>query len=135
MGVAASNLYQIYKDNTDEEPPESESSQEDDGYGAEGSTSLAFSSPLAFLSLPRPFSHTLYKDMLNSIIIYLFLGEPVSDEVFQTLFYPKVELPKSTSGYTTSFQLHQTRELLEFFHKFGFVIIDDILTKDEVPHS
>lgn len=44
---------------------------------------------------------------------------------------PKYEVPRDSQGYIQAFGVEETKEIKQFFEKFGFVVIRDVLTKEE----
>lgn len=48
-----------------------------------------------------------------------------------TFIIPKYEVPVDEEGYVQSFSVSEVDKYKEFFKKFGFVVVRDILTKEE----
>lgn len=44
---------------------------------------------------------------------------------------PKYEVPIDGEGYIQAFSVEESKEINEFFEKFGFVVVRDVLTKEE----
>jgi hypothetical protein len=55
---------------------------------------------------------------------------PYSPSIVKT--YPVLEIPTDNEGFCKSFDLNQEKEILEFFEEFGFVVINNIITKDGI---
>jgi hypothetical protein len=60
---------------------------------------------------------------------------PASD-VITALTAPILRQIRDEDGFTKSFSAEQTREYIEFFHQWGFVVIRNVLTPDVriLPH-
>jgi len=58
-----------------------------------------------------------------------------ADKVLGTFEFPKKQLPIDSEGYCKSFSLDEEQELLSFFDEFGFVVINNVLTKEEVEKT
>jgi hypothetical protein len=41
---------------------------------------------------------------------------------------PTLEVPKDPAGYTVAFDVTQEAEIQDFFNKFGFAVVRDVLT-------
>jgi len=48
---------------------------------------------------------------------------------------PEYKVPVDSEGYLQSFDLKESKEIKEFFDKFGFIIINNILTPDECKET
>jgi len=49
--------------------------------------------------------------------------------------FPRIALPKDSSGYIQSFSIDNEEEYKKFFIKHGFVVIDGILSTEEVSNT
>eukprot|EP01127_Copromyxa_protea_P005205 TRINITY_DN150_c1_g1_i3.p1 TRINITY_DN150_c1_g1~~TRINITY_DN150_c1_g1_i3.p1 ORF type:complete len:344 (-),score=46.68 TRINITY_DN150_c1_g1_i3:72-1103(-) len=63
-------------------------------------------------------------------------GEEVKDNsVFSTLEFPVVDLPLDSEGYVKSFSISEATEFKQFYEDFGFVIINNVVTSQEVEDT
>jgi len=53
----------------------------------------------------------------------------------EELQVPRVLAPLDENKYLKSFTLDQSKEYLEFFHEFGFVVVRDVLNQEEIKAS
>jgi len=55
------------------------------------------------------------------------------NEIFTTMdAFPVVEVPRDKDGFIQSFTIDDEENYLQFFNKFGFVVIDNVLEKNEI---
>ena len=43
--------------------------------------------------------------------------------------------PRDSEGFTVSFDLEQEKEIHDFYDKYGFVVIKDVLSKEELKST
>lgn len=61
--------------------------------------------------------------------------EPIQDNSSFPYDYHRYDLPKDEEGYVQAFTIEQEAEMLEFFKKYGIVVVKDILTEEECKRS
>ena len=49
--------------------------------------------------------------------------------------FPVVEIPKDKEGYCKSFSVNQEEEYRQFLDEYGFVVVDNVLSPEEVDET
>ena len=44
-------------------------------------------------------------------------------------------VPRDDEGFTQSFSVDQSQEILKFFDDYGFVVVNDVITKEETSKT
>jgi len=79
----------------------------------------------------------VFYDGLGEILPYNKNDEEAqtADKAIGTITYDLPKVPRDKNGFVQSFTVDQQEEYLAFFEKFGFVVVDNVLTQDEVDDT